>query len=81
MKKKKSIAKFSITKSKIAKLNYYKAVSVVGGAVSGTDYLACNPPKPTGLECLNDSRRCHESEVISCYSPCGGTAATTGCNQ
>lgn len=54
MKKKKSIAKFSMTKTKVAKLNYYNTLGVVGGLASGSDYNACNPPRT----------------FLSCYSPC-----------
>ncbi|EDP98070.1 hypothetical protein KAOT1_12672 [Kordia algicida OT-1] len=43
-----------MTKSKVAKLNYYNVVSAVGGLASGSDYNACNPPRT----------------MVSCYSPC-----------
>ncbi|QHI38366.1 hypothetical protein IMCC3317_37580 [Kordia antarctica] len=68
MKKNKVNSKISITKSVIASLNEVDVRKIVGGAITGND-------------CLNNTLRCHESEVISCYSPCGGSAATIGCHK
>lgn len=62
-----SIAKFSITKSTVAKLNDNNAVNVVGG-------------KDTGHVCLNNTKWCAQSNEFSCYAPCNSPDATIGCD-
>lgn len=74
MKKKNSIAKFSIKKNTVAKLNDQKAVSVVGGA-TGTDYLACHSPSKN----FNNTRSCDVGARTSYYGMCNGPYATIGC--
>ena len=62
-------SKISFTKSVIASLNEVDVRKIVGGAA--------HPTK----EPFNNTRLCRTSAEVSCYSPCGGTNATTGCDN
>jgi hypothetical protein len=69
MKKNKASSKISFSKSIIAHLNQVDSLKIAGGGAHPT-----NTP-------FNNTDLCRTSAEISCYSPCGCSDATTGCDN
>jgi len=68
--KRKHLKSLTLNKQKISR---FEMTHVSGGMVSTNDKCHTFMQKSVG-------DWCKYSEYASCYSPCGGMGATTGCN-